>query len=115
MQKKPALIIFLACLLLICIALVVNMSSRGPSEDQTQSVDRNGSVETSVSVEHADSTHDVILTTHKVWLHGGEQGTLVHRDTIPTLDSLTTDAENGEGDTKSVRVKKDYQIFITVK
>lgn len=84
-------------------------------EDKTQNVDRNGSVETSVSVQHADSTHDVILTTHKVWLHASEYSTLVHRDTIPALDSLNTEGEDSAGDTHQVRVKKDYQIFITVK
>lgn len=115
MPRKTAVIIFFAGLLIVCIAVAFNLSSRGPNEDQTQTVDRNGSVETSVSVQHADSTHDVILTTHKVWLHGSEHSTVVHRDTIPTLDSLTTEAENGVGDTQSVRVKKDYQIFITVK
>jgi hypothetical protein len=57
----------------------------------------------------------VILTTHKIWVHNSEYTTLIHRDTVPALDSMSTDAENGNGDTRSVRVKRDYQFFITVR
>jgi hypothetical protein len=84
-------------------------------EDETDTVDKAGSVETAVSVEHADSTHDVVLTTHKIWVNFKEYNTVVHRDTIPALGMLSADAENLDGDTKKVSVKKDYQIFITVK
>jgi hypothetical protein len=34
---------------------------------------------------------------------------------VPALGMINTDAENSDGDTKNVSVKKDYQIFITVK
>jgi len=85
------------------------------NEDETDAVDRSGSIETAVSVEHADSTHDVVLTTHKIWVNYKEFNTVVHRDTVPALGILSTDAENSDGDTKNVSVKKDYQIFITVK
>jgi hypothetical protein len=85
------------------------------NEDTTDTVDKAGSVETAVSVEHADSTHDVILTRHKVWVNFKEYSTVEHRDTVPALGMLNTDAENSDGDTKNVSVKKDYQIFITVK
>ena len=84
-------------------------------EDATASVDKSGSIETAVSVEHADSTHDIVLTTHKIWVNLKEYNTVVHRDTVPALGMLDTDAENEDGDTKKVNIKKDYQIFITVK
>jgi hypothetical protein len=93
--------------------LLASCSSR--NEDQVDTVDRSGAVETSVSVQHADSTHDVILTTHKVWVNFNQYATIEHRDTVPALGMLTTDAENADGDTKKVQVKKDYQLFITVK
>ena len=116
MQPKHRLIIILlVALLVVAIGFIISLSSGDNHEDQTQAVDRNGSVETSLSVEHADSAHDVILTTHKVWVHNSQYATLIHRDTVPALDSMNTDAENGDGDTRSIRVKRDYQLFITVK
>jgi hypothetical protein len=84
-------------------------------EDMTDTVNRAGSVETSVTVQHADSTHDVLLTTHKVWVSYHEYKTIVYRDTIPALGIENTTAENADGDTQKVNVKKDYEIFITVK
>ena len=84
-------------------------------EDSTDTVNKAGSVETSVTVQHADSTHDVLLTTHKVWVNYNEYKTIVYRDTLPALGIENTTAENSDGDTKNVSVKKDYEIFITVK
>ena len=84
-------------------------------EDETAIVDRSGAVETAVSVEHADSAHDVLLTRHKVWVNYKEYTTVEHRDTVPALGMISTEGENSDGDIKNIRVKKDYQIFITVK
>lgn len=115
-RNTVAAIAILVILLIISIGgLIGNASNSSPKEDQGAAVDRDGSVETAISVEHADSTHDVILTTHKVWVRYDVYSTIIHRDTVPTLDSMTTVAENGNGDTQRVKVKKDYQLFITVK
>ena len=84
-------------------------------DDVIDEVDRAGAVETAVSVLHADSTHDVLMTTHKVWVNHQEFKTVVHLDTIPALGVEHTTAENSDGDTKDVNVKKDYEIYITVK
>jgi len=84
-------------------------------EDVTDTVNRAGAVETAVTVQHADSTHDVLLTTHKVWTDYKEYKTIVYRDTIPALGIEHATAENSDGDTQKVNVKKDYEIFITVK
>ena len=85
------------------------------NEDITQTVNKEGSVETAVQVEHLDSTFDILVTTHKIWAKNQEVKTVVYRDTLPSLGMTTTDAENQDGDKKIVRVKKDYEIFITVK
>jgi hypothetical protein len=100
-------------LLFLCTFLVTGCSD--PKEDETAIVDRSGSVETAVSVEHADSTHDVLLTRHKIWVNYKEYTTVEHRDTVPALGMLNTVGENSGGETQHVSVKKDYQIFITVK
>ncbi len=84
-------------------------------EDLTSTVDHSGSIETSIAVQHADSTHDIVLTTHKVWANGEVYSTIVHRDTVPGLGLISTQGEDSSGDTTTVVVPKDYQIFITMK
>ena len=84
-------------------------------EDLTNEVDKNGSVESSVTVDHLDSTNDILITKHAVWVKGNKLKDIEHRDTVPALGSENKTAENSEGDTKTVEVKKDYEIFITVK
>jgi hypothetical protein len=110
-----ALIVVAGLCLVIYLANRSSQSDNSSNEDQGTSLDRDGSVETAISVQHADSTHDIILTSHKVWIKNNEYTTITHRDTIPSLDSLTATAENNNGDTLPVRLKKDYQLFITVK
>ena len=114
--KARAIIAVLVILLIIAVGVIIASSADpSPKEDEGAIVDKNGSVETAISVQHADSAHDVILSSHKVWVKDSIYRTIIHRDTVPALDSLTTEAESGGGDTSSVRVKKDYQLFITVK
>lgn len=94
---------------------LVNWRESDAAEDQGKTLDKDGSVETAISVQHADSTHDIILTSHRVWIRNQQYAIITHRDTVPGLDSLTTTAENENGNTQQVRLKKDYQLFITVK
>ncbi len=102
-----------AATMVICLAIAAcNIDKK---EDVTNDVNKEGAVETSVTVEHMDSTNDVIITKHKVWRLQNEYKTIEYRDTIPALGETNTEAENKDGDTKNVRVKKDYEIFITVK
>ena len=95
--------------------LLILTACSDDKEDETAAVDKSGSVETAVSVEHADSTHDVLLTRHKIWVNYKEYTTVEHRDTVPALGMLSTEGENSAGETQKLNVKKDYQIFITVK
>jgi hypothetical protein len=85
------------------------------NEDVTNSVNRAGSVEASVHINHLDSTNDELVTIHKVWVKQNLFKTVEYHDTIPALGVENKVAENEEGDTKSVSVKKDYEIYITVK
>ena len=98
-KRNAALLIVISALVVAIVCIIAYASSSPSTQDQTQSVDRNGSIETGVSVIHADSTHDVIVTNHKVWVHDSVYKTISYRDTIPALDSI----------------RKDYQIFITLK
>jgi len=95
--------------------LFFSCGNKNKNEDITNSVNKAGSIETSIAVEHIDSTHDVLITSHKIWAQNQEIKTIVYRDTLPTLGTEYATAENTDGETKPVNVKKDYEIFITVK
>ena len=101
-------------LLLASLATVI-FACNDKNEDVTDSANRSGSVETAVHVTHLDSLHDELVTTHKVWVKYNLFKTVEYKDTIPTLGYENTVAENEDGDTKNVSVKKDYEIYITVK
>lgn len=105
---------FLFGSMIIAVALFTACKKKD-NEDITNTVNKNGSVETSVTVQHLDSTHDVLLTKHTVWVHNSEFKNVEYRDTVPALGMETKEAENSDGDTKKVTVKKDYEIFITIK
>ena len=100
---------------LTIMVLSITACSNDKKEDVTNDVNKAGSVETSVTVSHLDSTTDVLVTTHKVWRNLIAYKTIEYRDTIPALGETNTEAENADGDKKQVKVKKDYEIFITVK
>jgi hypothetical protein len=102
-------------LLLVAMPLLFIACSDDGNEDITQTVNKNGAIETAVQVTHLDSTHDILTTTHKVWVHQSEYKTVLYHDTLPSLGMENTQAENEQGDTKQVDVKKDYEIYITVK
>jgi hypothetical protein len=108
---KPTLAVVMAGLL----STLLFSCESTPKEDLTNAVNRNGSVETDLKVEHLDSLSDVMITTHRIWVHDSLIKTSVHYDTLPALGRTREIAENQEGDTMPVTVKKDYEIFITVK
>ncbi len=94
---------------------VMVLACNDKNEDVTNTVNKSGSIETAVHIQHLDSLNDELVTTHKVWVKNNVFKTLEYRDTIPALGNESTVAENADGDTKSVSVKKDYEIYITVK
>lgn len=110
-KMKPVVLAILASAAL----LFLFSCEEKQNEDVTQSVNKSGAIESSIKVEHLDSLHDVLVTTHVVWVRNNDIKTVLYRDTIPALGTEHTTAENQDGDTKNVTVKKDYEIFITVK
>jgi len=85
------------------------------NEDLTQSVNKNGAIETSVTVQHLDSLNDLLVTKHAVWYKGAINKTFEHRDTVPALGSEKKAVKDDFGYDKNVEAKKEYEIFITVK
>lgn len=85
------------------------------NKDITNTVNKDGSIESAVQVEHLNNEFDVLITTHRIWVHNNELKTVTYRDTLPSLGMTTRNAENEDGDNKSVSVKKEYEIFLTIK
>lgn len=94
---------------------IASLSACEKKEDVTETVNKSGSVETAVAINHLDDSQDELVTTHKIWVRFDVFKTIEYRDTIPSLGTERTTAENEDGDTKQVEVKKDYEIYITVK
>lgn len=107
---KPIVLVVLASALLMMLSC-----NDEKSEDLTDTINKRGSIETDISVQHLDSLHDVLITKHQVWTNYNTSKFIEYRDTVPALGIENTIAENEDGDTKQVQVKKDYEIFITVK
>lgn len=96
-------------------SFLVAASCKKKNEDITSTVNKEGSVETSVEVKHVDNSHDLLVTNHKVWVKNNMYKTVQYTDTIPSLGQENTVAENENGDKKNVIIPKAYEIFITVK
>ena len=100
-------------LVLILFSVFVFMSC--DEEDKVKEISKNGSIETVMSVDHLNDSLDIVKTTHKIWVKNILVKNIVHTDTLPSLGLTKEDAENSDGDTQRVALKKDYEIFITVK
>ena len=94
---------------------IIFVSCKEEKEDITHEINKAGAIETSVTVEHIDDKNDVLITKHIVWNNNSAYKTIYAHDTIPALGMENTTAENSDEETQSVSVKKDYEIFITVK
>lgn len=87
----------------------------GCNESEVQQISREGAIETIMNVDHLDPLHDIIITTHKVWVKNELVRTMIHKDTIPTLGLTSQVAENSDGEKKTIPMIKDYEVYITVK
>jgi hypothetical protein len=99
---------------LLAILIMVNCmrcSSDAAKEDIVAEVPKTGSIATNVKVEHLSDSLDVLITEHKIWKTATDSLVKTVRDTIPSLGNTTVKDENGNNKT----VKKDYDIYITVK
>lgn len=94
---------------------VAMLSCSNENEDITETVNKDGAIETAVQVAHLDSTHDILTTSHKIWVKNGLYRTVEYNDTLPTLGVEHTIAENKDGNTQNVTINKEYEIYITVK
>lgn len=85
------------------------------TDDQAKQIDKSGGIEVSLSTKHIDSLKDLLTTHYTVWNKGLKVREFDKQDTVPSLGAFTTEGENNNGDTRDVKVKKDYEFFVTVK
>ncbi|WP_428330672.1 hypothetical protein [Mucilaginibacter sp.] len=95
--------------------LVLLLAACDDNEDQAKEVNKNGSIEVSLSTAHIDSLQEQVTTHYTVWRKGVKVREFNKKDTVPALGSLYTEGENDNGDTKDVKVKKEYEFYVTVK
>jgi len=100
-------------LLLIVLATLLN-SCEEKNEDIVSEPNKDGSIETIVSVKHEDG-FDILTTTHKVWVKNQLDKTLIKVDTLKSLGLTTVEGEDQDGYVEKAQVKKDYEFYITVK
>jgi hypothetical protein len=114
-RKKETMKKYITTPLLLAVIIFTTSCSEDEEKDLVNEVNKNGSIETSVSVNHLDSTHDLLVTKHTVWTNGSTSKTIINNDTIPALGSAMVEAEDEKGEAKNAIAKKAYEIFITVK
>jgi hypothetical protein len=103
-------------LLPFCFAGLLLLSACDDNDDdQAKTVDKHGSIEVALSTRHIDSLKDEITTHYTVWRRGSIVREFNKRDTVPGLESFKTEGEDDNGNTQDVKVKKDYEFFVTVK
>ncbi|TDO24364.1 hypothetical protein [Pedobacter duraquae] len=99
----------------LCALLLVFASCAEKNDDKVKTVDQNGSVEMKVGISHLNDSLDIMKTENIFWIKGMAVKKVIRLDTIPSLGSTKEVAENTKGDDTTVTIKKNYQIFITVK
>jgi len=82
-------------------------------EDEVNSIDKNASIETELSVHHID-TADVLITKHKIWKNHKLFKEIIKTDTIPALGDTLISGEDNDGYEQTAKTKKDYEFYITV-
>lgn len=90
------------------------MSCENQNEDVVKAPNKDGSIETVITVTH-EKDFDLLTTTHKVWVKGSLDKHIVKIDTLKNLGSTTQEGEDSDGNTKNISVPKDYEFYITVK
>lgn len=98
---------------MIFLTIVSSCNEKEYKEDEVNSIDKNASIETELSVQHID-TADVLVTRHKIWKDKKLVKEIIKRDTVPSLGDTLMETEDKDGISHTVNTKKDYEFYITV-
>jgi hypothetical protein len=99
---------------LSALSLSLLLSCENSDDSLKQTVDKKGSVEMNIEVQHATGM-DVIKTTKNVWVKNSLMKTFVSFDTLPALGDTVRTMQDSLGNDKTVRMPIDYELYITVK
>lgn len=99
---------------LLFISLAMAACGEKKNEDIVKEPNKEGSIETVVSVKH-DKGFDILTTTHKVWVKNKLDKVLVKVDTLASLGTTLAEGEDENGHSQRAVVPKDYEFYITVK
>ncbi len=108
MKKNRQVIVYLL------FGLILSSCNNESEDGLVQTPNKNGSVEMKIEVIHQNGI-DVIKTTKDVWVKNNQINSFVNFDTIPSLGDTTEVLEDEDGNTKTINVPKDYELYITVK
>ena len=100
--------------ILLSVLAISLLACNEEPDDKVRTVDKNGSVETKIHVNHLTDSLDVMKTENIFWVKNQEVKRVVRLDTIPSLGYIQEKGENSAGEDTTVTVRKNYQIFITV-
>lgn len=100
--------------LALAVLILSFMACKEQNDDKVKEVDKNGSVETKVHIAHLNDSLDVMKTENIFWVKNKDVKRVVRLDTIPSLGISDEQGENSSGEDSTIKVKKNYQIFITV-
>jgi len=98
----------------ILLAVIFLSGCAMQNQDVVRRPKEDGSIETVISVKHYNS-FDLLVTTHKVWINGLIDKTIVQTDTLKSLGSTTQVVDDGFGAAVKRSMRKNYDIYITVK
>jgi hypothetical protein len=96
-------------------SLLVSCAENDPSESEVNEVNKKGSVEMVLTTTHIDGNKDLLKIPIKIYKDGQLIKEIMVQDTLPNLGETTEEAENEDGDVKTLKVPKDYEFFVTVK
>ncbi len=97
--------------MLLVFATLLTACGKKDNEDIVNEVPKDGSIETNIGVEHLNDSLDILVTNYKIYKNSNTNKVIVKRDTIPALG--TTKVKDDK-DQEQI-IKKDYNIFITIK
>ncbi|TKC13147.1 hypothetical protein FA048_05910 [Pedobacter polaris] len=101
-------------LLPIILLALMFASCKEKNEDVVSEPNKDGSIETVVSVKH-EKDFDILTTTHKIWVKNQLDKTLIKVDTLKSLGTTLAKGEDQDGNAQTAMVRKDYEFYITVK
>ncbi len=93
------------------LVLFISSCNKKEQDDKVQEISKEGAVETSFTTKHVNDSLDVLVSLHKVWKNNILIKTIEKYDTVPSLGTVSMKDENDI----EQKVKKDYEVYITIK